>query len=250
MKMKLSTGKRNVFIRLAALAIAAVMLLSAAACGEEGAAAVSSDSPFTELKTDELDKGITEFLERFTDWYYVEGDEKQAYDCRKAGDGTTNILYNILGDAGCADWTKYPVSEPKDVYNEKKLDPKKWAKNSGGAYKVFESKDADWLAMNIFNVTEQDIEAMRAQGEQNKWFYLKDGKYYKVISGVGDPLTEYTFDAAKTDGTVYYVNYSACFNNGEEVTPVGSYYAEVQQKTIDGTAYWTLLNFEKISEGE
>lgn len=248
MKTNVSISKKNVIFRFAALTLAAVMLLSAAACSES-ADHVSSENTFTELKTDRLDKDMTDFLERFTDWYEVEEGQKMVYDSQKAGDGSTNILRSILGDAGCADWSKYPVSEPKDVYNEKKLDPKKWAKESGGAYKVFNSAEADWIALNIFNVTEKDIEAMRAQGEETKWFYLKDGKYYKVIGGVGDPLTEYTFDAAKTDGTVYYVNYSASFNNGEEITPAGSYYAEVEQKTVDGTAYWTLIRFEQTADG-
>ncbi len=237
----------DILISCAAFTLAAVMMLSAVACVKD-TNDVSSEETFTELKIDELDKDMTEFLTRFTDWYEVEEGQKKAYDSKKAGDGTTNILRSILGDAGCADWGKYPASEPKDVYNTKKLDPKKWAKESGGAYKVFDAKGADWVAINIFNVTEKDIEAMRAQGEENKWFYLKDGKYYKVIGGVGDPLTAYTFESAKTDGTVYYVNYSASFDNGEEITPVGSYYAEVQQKTVDGSTYWTLNRFEQISE--
>ncbi len=236
---------RHLILRFAAAALCAVMMLSAAACGDNTSEEVSSEEPFTQLKVDELDEGISEFLGRFTDWYYVEESESLSYDSRKAGDGTTNILYCILGDAGCADWTKYPVSEPKDVYSTKKLDPKKWAKESGGAYKVFEGKDADWIAINIFNVTEEDLDAMRQQGETNKWFYLKDGKYYKVIGGVGDPLTDYVIDSAKTDGSVYYIGYSCYFDTPEGREFSASYTAEIQQKTIDGENYWTLLKFEQ-----
>ena len=249
MKKQISLSKKSVLIRAAACLTAAVLLLSAAACGE-AQPQVSSEDSLTELKVDKLDRDMIDFVTRFTDWYITDEGEKNAYDSETAGDGSTNILRSILGDAGCADWRKYPVSEPKEVYNEKKLDPKKWAKESGGAYLVFDSKDADWIAVNLFNVTEKDIEAMRKQGEKNKWFYLKDGKYYKVIGGVGDPLTEYTFESAKTDGTVYYLTYSSRFNNGEEIIPVGSYSAEVQQKTVDGKDYWTLLRFEQTSKSE
>ena len=248
MKQQLSLSKQTVFLRVAACLTAAVMLLSAAACAGS-TVDLSSEDPFTELKTDKLDREMTDFLTRFTDWYEVDEGQKLAYDSKTAGDGSTNILRSIMGDAGCTDWGKYPVGERKEVYNTKKLDPKKWAKESGGAYLVFNSKDVEWIAVNIFNVTEKDIEAMREQGEKNKWFYLKNGKYYKTIGGVGDPLTEYTFDSAKTDGTVYYVNYSCYFNNGEERTFNGSYSAEVQQKTIDGKDYWTLNKFEQTSEG-
>ena len=249
MKKNSSIRKKNVFLRIAAFLTAAVMLLSSVACSQD-TPEVSSDDTFTELKIDELDKDMTEFLTRFTDWYYLDEGQKLAYDSKKAGDGSTNILRSILGDAGCVDWSKYPVTQPKEVYNEKKLDPKKWAKESGGAYMIFNSKDADWLAINLFNVTEKDIEAMRAQGEENKWFYLKGGKYYKTIGGVGDPMTEYIFDSAKTDGTVYYVSYSCYFNNGEERSFNGTYSAEVQQKTVDGKDYWTLNKFEQTSSAE
>lgn len=250
MKKNSSINKKNVFLRVSAVLTAAVMLLSAAACSGKEENNTSSESPFTELKVEELDSELTNFLIRFTDWYEVEEGDKVAYDSEKAGDGKTNILRSILGNAGCVEWSKYPVGERKEVYNTKKLDPKKWAKDSNGAYIVFDSKGADWIATNIFNVTEDDIEVMREQGEQNKWFYLKGDKYYTVIYGVGDPLTEYTFDSAKTDGTVYYVNYSASFNNGEEIIPKGSYSAEVQKKSIEGIDYWTLNKFEQTSEGE
>ena len=249
MKKQLSLSKTTLFIRVAACLTAAVMLLSAAACNKD-ASHITREKSFTELNVEELDHDMINFLTRFTDWYYVEDGQKNVYDSKNAGDGSTNILHSILGDAGCADWTKYPVSQPKEVYNEKKLDPKKWAKESGGAYMVFNSKDADWVAVNIFNATEKDLETMREQGEKNKWFYLKDGKYFKTIGGVGDPLTEYKFESAKTDGTVYYVTYSSSFNNGEEISPVGSYSAEVEQKTIDGKTYWTLNKFEQTSVAE
>ena len=168
MKKNSSISKKNVFLRASAFVFAAVMLFLAAACSDNETEEVSSENTLTELKIEELDQDMTNFLIRFTDWYEVEEGKKPVYDSKKAGDGETNILRSILGDAGCADWTKYPVSEPEDVYNTKKLDPKKWAKKTGGAYKVFDSKDADWIAVNIFNVTEKDIEAMREQGEKNK----------------------------------------------------------------------------------
>ena len=235
---------KHFILRFVATALCAMMLLTAAACGED-TPDVSSDDSFTNLNVDTLDPEIMGFLGRFTDWYYVEDSETVFYDSEKAGDGTTNILYCILGDAGCADWTKYPVAEPEDVYNAKKLDPKKWAKESGGAYKVFESKDADWIATNIFNVTEKDLEAMRAQGEENKWFYLKGEKYYKVIGGVGDPFTDYIINSAKTDGSVYYINYSCYIDTAEGREFRSAYSARIQQKTIGDKDYWTLLKFDQ-----
>ncbi|MBQ9902247.1 MAG: hypothetical protein IJM51_07675 [Clostridia bacterium] len=233
---------QKTFHRFMALAIAAVMLLSFAACGKDSSG-VSSGEAVTNLKAEDLDPAIMEFLSRFTDWYFIEGSGTVYYDSEKAGEGDTNILRCILGDAGCADWTKYPVSEPKDVYNQKKLDPKKWAKESGGAYKVFNADDADWIARNIFNVSDDALEAMRAQGEKNKWFYLKNGKYYKVIGGVGDPFTVYEVNLASRDGTVYYINYSCYYDAPDGREFRSAYTAEIQQKTIEDKDYWTLLKF-------
>lgn len=128
MKNTLSLNKKTLFFRFGAFLTAAVMLLSAAAC-TENKADVSSDDSFTELKVDELDTDMTDSLTRFTDWYYVDEGQKKVYDSAKAGDGSTNILRNILGDAGCADWSKYPVSQPKEVYNEKNSTRKNGRRN-------------------------------------------------------------------------------------------------------------------------
>ncbi|MBQ1441834.1 MAG: hypothetical protein IIZ08_07950 [Clostridia bacterium] len=247
MKKNSSLTQKTVFIRVAAFLTAAMTLLCAVACSQDSTG-TSSEPTLTELKIEELDKDMTDFLIRFSDWYYVDEGEKNEYDSAKAGGGETNILRCIIADVPCAEFSKYPVSEPKVVYDAKHLDPKKWAKKSGGSYIVYESKDVDWIAVNIFNATEKDIETMRAQGEKNEWFYLDDGKYYAVIGGVGDPLTEYTFESAKTDGTVYYVTYHSDFYNGETREFFRSYTAELQQKNIDGKDYWTLNKFEQTSD--
>ena len=249
MKKNAFISKKNVFLRIAAFVFAAAMLFSAAACSQE-ADEVSSEDALTELKIDELDKDMTDLLIRFADWYITDEGKNPVYDCQKAGEGETNILRSIVCEGGFVDWEKYSLKKPKDVYNKKKLDPKKWAKENGCAYMIFDSKGVDWVAVNIFNVTDEDLEEMRAQAEENKWFYLDGDKYYKNIGGVGDPMTSYTFESAKTDGKVCYVNYSSKFDNGEETTPRGSYTAEVQKKTIDGKDYWTLNRFEQTSEGE
>lgn len=240
---------RSHFIRTSAFLTAFFLLLCAVSCDDGRRSGATKIEPSLQnLATDKLDTQMTDFLIRFSDWYCVEEGEDLQYDCEKAGDGDTNILRCIIGNAPCVDWSVYPVSAPQDFYNNKKLDPKKWAKQSGGCYSVYDSADAEWIAINIFHATEKDIENMRAQGAENEWFYLHKDKYYVVTGGLGDPLTEYTFDSAKTDGKVYYIEYSSSFYNGETRDFIASYRAELEQKNIDGKAYWTLLRFEETSE--
>ena len=82
--------KHNIhfILRIAAVALCAMMLLTASACGED-TPDVSSEDSVTNLNIETLDPAIMEFLSRFTDWYYVEGSETVTYDSEKAGDGTT-----------------------------------------------------------------------------------------------------------------------------------------------------------------
>ena len=70
------------------------------------------------------------------------------------------------------------------------------------------------------------------------------------IGGVGDPLTEYTFTAAKSDGTVFSVEYRSDFYNGDISEYHASYRAEAERRTIDGKDYWTLIQMEQLSDEE
>ena len=96
MKKNSSISKKNVFLRASAFVFAAVMLFSAAACSDNETEEVSSENTLTELKIEELDQDMTNFLIRFTDWYEVEEGKKPVYDSKKAGDGETRLGFMTI----------------------------------------------------------------------------------------------------------------------------------------------------------
>ena len=248
--MNVLFSKANL-LRISAVLTATVMLLSASSCGGGKPSDIVSDtdSSLTQLKQDEIPAALLPFLSTFSDWYITEEGKQPQFDSASAGDGTSNILRSIIGNMPCVDWQSYPVKMYEDFWDSKTLDPQKWAKETGGCYKAFDQTGAEWIAVNIFNVTEEDIAAMREQGKKNKWFYLSGGKYYIVSGGVGDPLTDYKILSVTTDGKKYFVNYESRFlfddpDNGEFNA---SYYAELTLKNIDGKEYWSLLKYAQTS---
>lgn len=246
---------QNKRIRVAAFVTAAFMLLTAVSCGKDKKDTSSdtavSHSDFTQMDVEEMPDSLSGFLEFFADWYVRNGGQKDYYDAGKAGEGDTNILSCIVNNPPCVSWNSYPVKEYEEVWGDKKTDPKNWSKTTYGCYFIFDQKSADWVAKNIFNVTDKDIEAMRRQGEENKWFYLHKGNYYVTVGGIGDPPTVYSFLSCQTDGKKYLVDYDCYYfdDDPEKGEFVASYSAELELKNIDGSYYWSLYKFETTKKG-
>lgn len=245
MKHHARKNRPFLWVRVAAFLTAVMLVLSAASCRSGN---TDKESSLKEISVEELDTSLTDFLTRFTDWYNVEDSDKVFYDSRKAWDGQTNVLRWVIANGPCVDWSLYPFDQPQEVYDQQNPDPKNWAQQFGGSYMIFDGEGADWITTHIFNAAETDIASMRQQGEEKQWFYFDDGRYYVPIGGVGDPLTEYTFTAAKSDGTVFSVEYRSDFYNGDISEYHASYRAEAERRTIDGKDYWTLIQMEQLSD--
>lgn len=241
-------------LRITALLSALALLLACVSCGEDDTPRDESSggSGFVEIDIEEMPDSLSSFLEFFADWYVRSGDGKKYYDCTKAGDGDTNILCAIVNNPPCVSWNSYPVKEYEEFWESKKSDPKNWSKESRGSYFRFDQESADWIAKNIFNVTDDDIAAMRRQAKEKKWFYLHKGYYYVTVGGIGDPPTVYKFNSCKTDETKYLVEYDCYYfdDDPEKGEFVASYSAELEMKNIDGSMYWSLYRFETTKEGE
>ena len=249
------SGSSVIRMRILALLAALTMLFSVASCsGEDNDPQDEniSGSDFGETEIEEMPDSLSSFLEFFSDWYVRSGNRKNYYDCAKAGEGDTNILCAIVNNPPCVSWNSYPVKEYDEIWEGKEYDPKKWAKKTNGSYFVFDQKSADWVAKNIFNVTDSDIKAMRKQAEKNKWFYLHKGSYYVTVGGIGDPPTVYKFISCKTDEKKYLVDYDCYYfdDDPQKGEFVASYSAELELKNIDGDYYWSLYQFKTIKKGE
>ena len=242
-------------LRVTSLFISLALLLACASCaGQQDATSDTSgnESGFVEMDIVEMPDSLSSFLEFLGDWYVRSGAQKNYYDCTKAGEGDTNILGSIVNNPPCVSWNSYPVKEYEEFWESKTSDPKNWSKETHGCYFKFDQKNADWVAKNIFNVTDDDIKAMRRQGEKNKWFYLHKGSYYVTVGGIGDPPTVYKFISCKTDEKKYLVDYDCYYfdDDPQKGEFVASYSAELELKNIDGDYYWSLYQFKTIKKGE
>lgn len=199
------------------------------------------------VDTATLPSSLNAFLKQFTDWYWdatgtwTDGFAME-YDCEYAADGSSNILAGIVNrlTPSCVDFSLYPGVMPEEHWE---ADPRGWSVNNW--YMLYDGPTVDWVAKNIFNITDEEISALLAQGEELRLFYREDTpdggyRYYAPIAGgIGDPNTEIRLTSAEFDGQRYYITYDVWF-----MPPVserrGSYYAELEYKTIDGAEYWSL----------
>lgn len=186
--------------------------------------------------------------------YDPELDNVMEYDAERAGDGSTNILSSIASEMSCVIFQDYPVAIPESVWNS--TDPVGWS--TTGAYEIFDGPSIDWIAINIFNATEEDLDSMVKQGEERQLFKRLEGEngsytYYIPIGGVGGPGFQIKFLWAQSDGTNYRLVYNKYVNMGNEdlsqQSPEGTYYTEMEDKVIDGEHYWSMhYHSEKIPE--
>lgn len=209
----------------------------------------------TDIDINTLPASLTAFLNQFNAWYRDaagtwENDLAKEYDCEHAADGASNILASIVNQVtpSCVDFSLYPGVMPEDHFGQ--IDPRGWSTRNW--YVVYDGPTVDWVAKNIFNVTDREISALLTQGESQRWFYREatsDGgyQYYAPIAGgVGDPMTEVRLRSVEFDGKKYYVSYDVYFVGWLYLSPPmdaelrGSYYAELEYKTVDGRAYWSM----------
>ena len=100
--------------------------------------------------------------------------------------------------------------------------------------------------MNIFNVPEDEINALIHQGYDETLFYcdgVAEGEawYYAPLYGVGGPQTEVVITACTFDGTEYAVTYDYGIVGFDERT---THTAVLRLKTLDGTDYWSLYRHD------
>ena len=201
-----------------------------------------------------LPSSLNAFLKQFNDWYWDatgtwESGFANEYDCTHAADGTSNILAGIVNHVtpSCVDFSLYPGVMPEEHFES---DPRGWSEY--GWYVVYDGPTVDWVAKNIFNITDEEISALLTQGENQRLLYRENTsngsyQYYAPIAGgIGDPMTEVRLKSAEFDGQKYYVTYDVYFAGVPNADPPidaayrGSYYAELGEKAIDGQTYWSM----------
>jgi hypothetical protein len=250
--------KKFILLRaLTALITAALLFSSLVSCGGEEAAVSPSDAAAGRVSFFEdqaVEESLDAFLDTFTRWYAVRPGEKWSYDSESAADGRSNILACIATPASCAEWKVYSDFPEEDCFVEKTNDPKKWAKDTY-AYYVYDADTIDFIAKEIFNISEEDLKTLIKSGSDEKAFYRHKGKYYTLYEGVFDSFVNAEITSVTRNGDRYIVGFdfyrlSETYDEDGIAELESKCIAEMELKTIDGKEYWSLYRFDSEENKE
>ncbi|MBR1675101.1 MAG: hypothetical protein IJ703_09100 [Eubacterium sp.] len=176
------------------------------------------------------------------------------YNSRKAAEDGSDILYNILKTGSVTDFSLYSVDEAKyqDTRNGASMDP--WGKAASlGSYNEYYKESVIWIARNIFNVSDDDIDTLtekaNARTGDAMGYYLNKGKYYFYGASTPSKVKQYyeiSIGDVTYDGRYYYINYfvdlGAIDENGQRVKSSNGVaeYAVMELKDVDGDKYWSV----------
>ena len=136
----------------------------------------------------------------------------------------------------------------EDRFVENPYDPRGWAAQSN-AYYVFDEKTVEFIAREIFNLSEGDIDRLAISGEIKRLFYRQNEKYYTISDDNLQSLVEISSVFIRPAGDRYTVTFIASGvseQNDEGLVRVEYHNctAEMALKTIHGREYWTLYRFD------
>ena len=239
-----ASGFRDILKRAFVIAVATGMIItSAVSCDAEDKSDNQNKSYFNDVNTEQ---SLKDFLVRFVSRYPVSPDGSWEYNCLTAGEGN-NILACIATPASCADWGLYSDIPQEDCFVEKSDDPRGWAKETH-AYYVYDAKTVEFIAGEIFNVSADNINRLKKDGEKSGLFYVENGRYYTLFEGIPDSYSDINLISVTLEKNRYTVefNVNGVVNKDEndELTLIrGKCGAELELKTIGDSEYWSLYRF-------
>lgn len=185
-------------------------------------------------------------------YHYYNGYVYKEYDYRNVTNENIGILERIVGHGGFRALSIYPVIETEEHWMDGTSDPRNWCASGMNSYAVIDGRSADWIATNIFHVSQSDLFELRWQGESSRSFYLdgsldSDYKYYVSIGGIGGPSNEPNITSVKYDGNFFYLitesRFEQSFVSADYDGYSGPHYSIMGYEKIDGVYYWTLYYF-------
>lgn len=251
------TPKKGRGLKVAAILCAVAVIVAASGFGTHiGDLALSER---TAVDVSALPDSLKAFLRQFHDGYWDaagswQNPDDKIFDSEHAADGSSNIMAGILSpEASCVDYTLYPGNWTDEVWGT--ADPRGWQ----SSYRACDRSAIDWIAKNIFNISDEDILTLVQQAEDLHVFYadsMDNGEpayYVPLAGGVGGFFNEARLLSAETDGVRYYVTYEV-YEAGPDGQPDGcyqkTYQAEVELKNIDGQDYWSLYRNAPAAQEE
>ena len=234
--------------RVAAILLAAVILVSSAAsCQPEKQASGLNNAV---VLSSESEQSLKDFLGRFVKWYPVSSDRKWEYNYSTAVKSEHNILACIVTPSSCADWTLYSDVTEEECFIEKADDPKGWAAENH-AYYMYNAETVEFIARDIFNLSDDDIKLLAERGESDHSFYKENGSYYTVFDGTTDSYSDITLISVGFDGERYFAKFDADtmqknHDNNEIIHISGNCKAELELKKVGNREYWSLYQFKAV----
>ena len=197
-----------------------------------------------------LPSSLSDFINQFQAFYNINSNGME-FNYLTASEDGTNILSEILGsmDASCVNYSLYPGDKTEE-YHDSAYDgffsDIQWYYSW---YEVFDGNRVDWIAKNIFNISDDDIQILAKNGQKEKAFLVENAgesnyRYIVPKMGIGDPFCLARIAAAEYDGEKYYVTYDIYnvtdYTDESTYSYRDTYYAVFELKEIDGEEYWSL----------
>ena len=194
---------------------------------EEGNDESTTEVPVTSYEPYDianLPEGIDDFLGNFG-WYSNRGED---YDCEGYIDYDKFYLSFFNNDIGL-----YNIHYYDNVYiSDEALDPLNKFEYAYG----LDGYRADFVLKNVYNWSDDMIQA--AKDNDDSYYYFYDGNYYAYVGGVGGGYVP-EIKSVEFNGTRYHITYDLItYGEGDEF--VGTHYAELEYKVIDGKGYWSI----------
>ena len=121
-------------------------------------------------------------------------------------------------------------------------DPRGWLDDGLNCDRT-QKEAKDRVFTEIFNVSEDKIDAAVAAMEEMELLYTEDGYYYEFVPPMGVPWITGEPTAAWINGSRYCIRYDAAENSYDETEewPVGEFYAVMTRREVEGRQQWTMI---------
>lgn len=199
----------------------------------------TTEEPTTEEQTTapesiEAPEELKDFLNNFVLHYYDSNGHH--YDSTTVGSsGEKNLLQSIISMPPCINNETYGLTPTQDANHNM----------------VFDGAKVDWIAKNIFNITDEQIE--QCYNDMKHEYYWRedtaDGHNY-VTKGLakGSPFQRIAVKKLEKNGELYKAHialYDIDPSNNDSEIFNSAYDATVQLKEIDGGSYWSIYSLTK-----
>ena len=204
-----------------------------------GVIAADEQKQLINVDPSEMPDSLDSFLQ-YLDWGYRDRLGGMEFDS-----GNPNsfdmLIADIARNGSCVDLSLYPGGETEENWDER--DP--LGKYEEPSCITFGEDKVLWVTENVFNISSSEaVSLLQSTLAKDKYLYEFDDNGEKrlcnYLGDIGGPWYEISYDTVKTDGERYYVIYKSRLEGAEESEYENIYYAELEERTLDGMSFWSI----------